>query len=230
MKKQTGYSIYNKEAKKRTKKQGLLKNITYAKLPKKKFDIIYADPPWHYNGKLQFDKTSKGKEKVDLRRTKDRNIFISTPGFKYPTMKTDELKEFPIQQITKDDCLLFMWTSNPHLAQAIELGKAWGFEYRTVAFVWDKMNHNPGKYTLSNCELCLLFKHGRIPTPRGKRNIQQLFRSPNNTFVLSQKRQQHSEKPVEIMQAIEEMFPKQKRIELFARKKIDGWYSWGLDV
>ena len=56
----------------------------------------------------------------------------------------------PIHEIAKDDCLLFMWTSNPHLAQAIELGEAWGFEYKTVAFVWDKMNHNPGQYTLSN--------------------------------------------------------------------------------
>jgi len=51
-----------------------------------------------------------------------------------------------------------MWVTNPHLAQGIELGKAWGFEYKTVAFVWDKMVHNPGQYTMSYCELCLVFK------------------------------------------------------------------------
>lgn len=56
-----------------------------------------------------------------------------------------------------------MWVTNPHLAQGIELGRAWGFEYRTVAFVWDKMVHNPGQYTMSYCELCLVFKRGRIP-------------------------------------------------------------------
>ncbi|MBT9164817.1 MAG: hypothetical protein DDT23_00824 [candidate division WS2 bacterium] len=54
-----------------------------------------------------------------------------------------------------------MWVTSPHLAQGIELGHAWGFGYRTVAFVWDKMVHNPGQYTLSYCELCLVFKQGR---------------------------------------------------------------------
>jgi len=215
MNKQTGYSIYKEEANKRIKKN-TLPNL-YPELPNKKFDIIYADPPWHYNGKLQFDKSSKGKEDIDF----SRKIFISSATFKYPTLKTSELKEIPIQEIAKDDCLLFMWTSNPHLAQAIELGESWGFEYKTVAFVWDKMNHNPGQYTLSNCELCLVFKRGRIPKPRGARNIKQLVRSP---------RKEHSEKPIEVIQAIEKMFPHQDRIELFARRKTEGWSVWGLDI
>jgi len=211
----TGYSIYNEEAKKRTK-QNPLPDL-YPKLPTKTFDIIYADPPWHYNGKLQFDKSSKSKDKIDF----SRKIFISSATFKYPTLKTSELMAIPIHKIAKDDCLLFMWTTNPHLAQAIELGQAWGFEYKTVAFIWDKMTHNPGQYTLSNCELCLVFKRGRIPRPRGARNVQQLVRSPRKT---------HSEKPVEVIQAIEKMFPGQERIELFARKKVNGWSAWGLDV
>ena len=62
--KQTGYSIYNGEAKRRSKRNAL-PNL-YPELPKKKFDIIYADPPWHYNGKMQFDKSSKGIEKIDF--------------------------------------------------------------------------------------------------------------------------------------------------------------------
>jgi len=213
--KKTGYSIYNEDVKKRTKQNTLAE--LYPKLPAKKFDIIYADPPWDYNGKIQFDNSSKGVEKIDL----SKNIFISSASFKYPTLKTDELMKLPVQEIAKDNCLLFMWTSNPHLAQAIELGKAWGFEYRTVAFVWDKMNHNPGKYTLSNCELCLVFKRGKIPTPRGARNIRQLVRSP---------RKEHSEKPIEVLQAIEKMFPSQERIELFARKKMENWDAWGLEM
>ena len=213
--KRTGYSIYNGEAKRRTK-QNTLPSL-YPKLPNKKFDIIYADPPWDYNEKLQFDKSSKSVEQIDL----SKKIFISSAVFKYPTLKTCELMKIPIHEIAKDDCLLFMWTTNPHLSQAVELGEAWGFEYKTVAFVWDKMNHNPGQYTLSNCELCLVFKRGRIPKPRGARNIQQLVRSP---------RREHSEKPIEVMQAIEKMFPTQERIELFARRKTKGWSAWGLDI
>ncbi len=215
IKKRTGYSVYSEDVKKRAKQNPLPK--LYPDLPNKKYDIIYADPPWHYNGKLQFDKSSKSADKIDL----SRKIFVSTATFKYPTLRISELMQIPIHQIAKDDCLLFMWTSNPHLAQAIELGKAWGFEYKTVAFVWDKMNHNPGQYTLSNCELCLVFKRGRIPKPRGARNVKQLIRIP---------RKEHSEKPIEVIQGIEKMFPTQERIELFARRRTDGWSVWGLDV
>jgi len=214
-KKKTGYSVYNKQAKRRIKKNSM-PNL-YPSLPNKKFDIIYADPPWHYNGKLQFDRSSKGANQINL----SKNIFISSAEFKYPTLKTTQMMNLPVQNITKDNCLLFMWTTSPHLTQAIELAQAWGFEYRTVAFVWDKMAHNPGQYTLSNCELCLVFKCGKIPKPRGARNIQQLIRSP---------RRAHSVKPDEVRHAIKKMFPTQKRIELFARSVTKGWTSWGLEV
>lgn len=214
-KKVTGYSIYNKEVEKRTVKNTL--ETLYPRLPNKKFDVIYADPPWDYGGKLQFDKSSKSADKIDI----TKHIFISSACFKYPTLKIEELKQLDVQQISKDDCILFMWSTNPHLAQAIELGQSWGFEYRTVAFVWDKMSHNPGQYTLSNCELCLLFKKGKIPRPRGARNVQQLVRIP---------RGKHSEKPIEILERITRMFPSQDKIELFARKAVSGWNNWGLDM
>ncbi len=211
----TGYTIYNSEQKRRTVRNDLPE--FYPDLPEEKYSIIYADPPWDYNGKMQFDKSSKGVDKIDL----NRNIFISSANFKYPTVKTSVLKKIPIYEIAENDCLLFMWVTNPHLAQGIELGRAWGFEYRTVAFVWDKMVHNPGQYTMSYCELCLVFKRGRIPKPRGARNVKQLVRVP---------RGDHSEKPAEVLNGIEEMFPTQKKIELFARNKPKGWDVWGLDV
>ena len=118
--KMTGYSVYSKVAKEREKKNTL--QDLYPPLPDKKFDIIFADPPWDYNGKLQFDKSSTSAEKMDWKR----NIFISSASFKYPTLKVDELKKMPVDKISKEDSLLFMWTSNPHLAQAIELGQSWG--------------------------------------------------------------------------------------------------------
>jgi len=211
----TGYTIYNAEQKRRTKRNDLPR--LYPDLPEKKYSIIYADPPWDYGGKMQFDKSSKSVELIDIQK----KIFISSANFKYPTLKIKELKKIPIYEIAEDDCLLFMWVTNPHLAQGIELGQAWGFEYKTVAFVWDKMVHNPGQYTLSYCELCLVFKRGRIPKPRGARNIKQLVRVP---------RGEHSEKPIEVLKNIELMFPEQEKIELFARNKPQGWDVWGLDV
>jgi N6-adenosine-specific RNA methylase IME4 len=211
----TGYTIYNEEAKNRHKKNTL--SELYPPLPETKFDVVYCDPPWDYGGKLQFDKSSASAEKIDL----SRKIFISSASFKYPTLKLKELVKLDLDSISNDDCLLFMWTTNPHLTQAIELGQSWGFEYRTVAFVWDKMTHNPGQYTMSNCELCLVFKKGKIPTPRGARNVQQLVRVA---------RKEHSQKPTEVIENITKMFPTQRKIELFARSRTEGWEVWGLDA
>lgn len=213
--KKTIYGVYSEDAKTR-----LLSNPLpdlYPPFPRKKFSVIYADPPWDYGGKMQFDKSGKLEHNANL----SKKVFISAANFQYPTVKTKDLMRIPISDIAEEDCLLFMWATSPHLAQAIELGEAWGFKYRTVAFVWDKMSHNPGQYTLSNTELCLVFKRGKIPTPRGSRNEQQLIRAP---------RSRHSEKPVEVLEAISRMFPTQNKIELFARRPAKGWSVWGLDL
>lgn len=176
-------------------------------LPNKKYDIIYADPPWDYKGQRQHN----GEGGVDT----------GGAEIHYPTVTVDEMKTWDIPSIVADDCLLFMWSSSPHLDQAIELGKAWGFKWATVGFVWDKQRLNPGFYTMSQCELCLIFKHGKIPQPRGARNVRQL---------VSVLRGRHSEKPQEVRDRIVEMFPTQSRLEMFAREKTRGWDCWGNEV
>jgi len=173
----------------------------------KEYQIILADPPWDYQGQVQHN--GKGG--------KDTGGAIKH----YPTLTVAEMKTLPIGNLADKDCLLFMWSSSPHLDQAIELGKSWGFEWATVAFVWDKQKTNPGYYTLSSCELCLVFKKGKIPTPRGSRKERQL---------LSVLRGRHSEKPEEVRERIERMFPSQAKLELFARKKVEGWDSWGNEI
>jgi len=150
-----------------------------------------------------------------------KNVFISAASFKYPTIKTNELKLLDVKSIAEDDCLLFMWATNPHLQQAIELGTAWGFDYKTVGFVWNKMVHNPGQYTVSYCELCLIFKRGKIPQPRGARNVKQL---------VEVQRGEHSVKPELIAENISKMFPQHRKIELFSRVRRKGWDAWGLET
>lgn len=137
-----------------------------------------------------------------------------------PTMTLDELKALPVNKIGADDCLLYMWATSPNLDIAIELGKSWGFEYKTVAFVWDKQRTNYGFYTLSQCELCLAFKKGRIPK-RAVTNVRQF---------LSEKLGRHSEKPAKIRERIDTMYGHLPRIELFARQQADGWDCWGNEV
>ena len=211
----TGYSKYNPEAKRRTKKNPLKE--LYPALPNKKYSVIYADPPWDYGGKMQYDKSSIKTINTGF----EKNVFISAATFKYPTVKLNDLKMLDVQSITEDDCILFMWTTGPQMSNSIELGEAWGFEYKTVAFVWDKQVHNPGRYTLSQTEFVLAFKKGKFPTPRGARNVRQL---------VSVHRGEHSEKPEIVIDGITKMFPEQNKIELFARRNYFGWDNWGLEI
>ena len=211
----TAYSLYSVQRKERVKINPL-KDI-YPHLPEKKYQVIYADPPWDYGGKMQYDKTVIKAENVGF----EKKIFLSSAEFKYPTIKLKDLKTLNVSSIADDDCILFMWTTGPQMANSIELGKAWGFEYKTVAFVWDKMIHNPGRYTLSQTEFVLAFKRGKFPQPRGARNIRQM---------VAVHRGAHSAKPVEVINGITRMFPEQLKIELFARNNYVGWDNWGLEI
>ena len=175
-------------------------------MPRKKlYQIIYADPPWEYSTS-QF----MGKR------------ITSNARHHYPTMSMKELKALKVEDIADPKgCLMFMWTSSPHLAKAIDLMEDWGFKYITIGFIWDKKRLNPGHYTMSQCEVCIIGKLNKIPQPRGARNIRQL---------VSIERTRHSQKPGEVRDRIKQMFPTQKAVELFARKKHKGWAAWGNEV
>jgi N6-adenosine-specific RNA methylase IME4 len=169
------------------------------------YSIVYADPPWDYNGREQHNTAEANKSASDH----------------YNTATLEDLKKIKVASVCAKDCLLFMWTSSPHLEQALELMKAWGFQYKTIAFVWHKQKTNPGYYTVSSVEICLVGKKGIIPSPRGARNIRQF---------LSEERTEHSKKPDEIRNRIVQMFPTQKKLELFARQRTEGWDVFGNEV
>ena len=170
-----------------------------------KFGILYADPPWDYKGRRQNNRTGPTTGSIDY----------------YPSMTMEQLKAFDVQDFCATDCLLFMWTTSPMLDKAVELMASWRFKYKTVAFVWDKQRVVAGNYTMSQCEMCLVGKKGKIPQPRGARNIKQF---------LSERRTEHSAKPDTIRDRIAEMFPGQLKLELFARKRYPDWYSYGNEV
>ena len=169
--------------------------------PTKRYDIIYADPPWKHDTV--------------------RMLSGSTPNVYYDTVQTADIASLSVSGISEDNCLLFMWVVSPMLDDGLTVGTAWGFVFKTVAFIWDKQMPVAGSYTMSQCEMCLVFKKGIIPQPRGKRNIRQL---------LSCKRGQHSEKPWEVRDRITEMFPAQSKLEMFARTQHKGWDAWGNEL
>jgi len=176
-------------------------------IEEKKYQIIYADPPWRYGGRTYND--------PDKRKPLEEY---------YQTMSDDELKKLDIEKITDDNCLLFLWVVSPHLKECIETAESWGFKYITVAFVWHKKSALLGNYTMSGCEMCLLFKKGKIPEGKIKgigNGVKQFY---------EESRTKHSKKPNEIRNRIKKLFPLSNRIELFAREKTEGWDIWGNEV
>ena len=173
-----------------------------------KYSIIICDPPWDYGGQTQHGGKGHSDSGGALKH--------------YPTMTLAKMIEeiHPIDW-AEDDCLLFMWSSWPHLNQAVLLGEAWGFRYVHTPFIWHKMKTNPGFYTMTQTEPVLCFKRGRIPKPRGTRNERQ---------VVEVVRGRHSEKPREVQDRISRMWPTQKKLEMFAREAYPGWACWGNEV
>lgn len=200
-----------------------------------KFDVILADPPWHYK-----DSANSGKRGA---------------VHKYNLMSNEEIEEMDIQSISKDDCILFLWATMPNLPSALEIMKAWGFQYKTVAFTWVKTPKNKkpqilvkideikeriqkagrkkainiplndkikfhwgmGNYSRACVELVLLGVKGK--PKRVDAGVHQV--------VLSEVRR-HSQKPEEVHRRIERLMGNDvDKVELFARNKVDGWTTIG---
>jgi site-specific DNA-methyltransferase (adenine-specific) len=164
---------------------------------KKKYNIIYADPPWKYS--------------------------TTNVTKKYPCVPIKEIQNFPINQICDDNCALFLWATCPILPECIATLKRWGFRYVTVAFTWikkNKCNDQPfmglGNWTRSNTEICLLGLRGKLARKSNK--VRQVVLSPLR---------EHSRKPDEIRDYIVELLGDLPRIELFARQTVKGWDCWG---
>ena len=85
----------------------------------KKYEVIYADPPWAFRVRSE-----KGKGR--------------SAECHYPTMKLEDICALPVREITAEDSILFMWATFPNLREAFDVIDAWGFTYKTVAFVWVK--------------------------------------------------------------------------------------------
>lgn len=144
----------------------------------------------------------------------------------YATMSVDELCALPIADIADKDCVLFLWATFPQLSEALRVINAWGFSFKTVAFVWLKQNRKSpswfyglGFWTRGNAEICLFAKKG---SPKRKSNkVHQFIISPI---------EEHSKKPDEARDKIIELMGDLPRIELFARKKTEGWAAWGNEV
>ena len=141
----------------------------------------------------------------------------------YPTMSIADLCALPVADIAAADSALFLWATFPQLPAALKLIRAWGFTYKTIAFLWLKKNKRSDSWfygldfwTRGNAEVCLLATKGH--PKRRAANIHQFIISPV---------QEHSKKPDEVREKIVDLMGDVPRIELFARSYTEGWdESW----
>ena len=179
---------------------------------RRRFSTIYADPAWWYDDKCHAGQ--RGAEYV------------------YPCMTDEEVMAVPVPSIASADCALFLWTPWPKLPVALDVIGCWGFEYKTIAFLWVKTaKHQPkpcngyepprlhwgmGHWTRANSEPCLLAVRGR---PHA--------RSHSVHSVIHAPRGEHSAKPAEVRDRIRALADA-PRAELFQRGPTPpGWWGWG---
>lgn len=164
-----------------------------------------ADPPWSYN-----DQALAGNRGASQ---------------KYEVLPIPIVENMPVGKLAKDDSFLFLWTTFPMINEALQVMKAWGFEYKTVAFTWVKKNRNGtnfmgmGWYTRANAEICLLGK-------RGKPKV----RSHSVKQIIESIPEKHSKKPDEVRNKIVELCGDLKKIELFARYQVPKWDCFGNEL
>ena len=137
----------------------------------KKYNVIYADPPWQY---------------------RDRNCNGACQSH-YNTMTIQEICNLPIEDICEKDCILFLWATYPMLQEAMQLIKAWGFKYKTIGFQWVKKSKSGngyffglGRWTRGNTEPCLIAVRGKPYKMVKSKSVGQLIVEPL---------QAHSKKP-----------------------------------
>lgn len=171
----------------------------------RRYAVIYADPPWQYR---------------DQARAGQRGVH-----YKYGLLGNRDIAGLPLQDVAADDAMLFLWATWPKLPEVLPIIEAWGFRYRTCAFLWvkrsrqgDKLFWGMGNYTRANTEPCLLATRGR--PRRISAAVHQVVEAPVG---------RHSAKPALVRERIVALAGDVARIELFARERARGWDAWGND-
>lgn len=176
--------------------------------PDRKYNIIYADPPWSGLG-------------YEAKPTGGRGI-----GKNFDLMSNQDIIDLPVGDICYPNCALFLWITFPHLRLFPDVMDSWGFRYATMAFTWVKRNKvqdtwfmGTGNYTRANPEVCLLGIRGKM-----------VRKSAAVRSVLDGRVREMGRKPPETRDRIVELFGDVPRIELFSRDLVSGWDCWGTEI
>lgn len=178
------------------------------------YSIIYADPPW---------RMEPWSRKTGLQRAPDAH---------YETASVTDLGKLPVGDWAAKDAMLCMWVVDLMYPEAMELGKSWGFTYKTVLFRWIKTSNDQlrmfdptpkpgfgqGRHTRAGaCEECWIFGKGKGLKVQRHDIRREFFAS----------KRAHSQKPDEVPGWITDLYGDQPRLEMFARTHRLGWDVWG---
>jgi N6-adenosine-specific RNA methylase IME4 len=183
-----------------------------AGVPWGKYRTILADPPWHF--KVRNEKTGAGR----------------SASQHYATMSRDAIRAMNVAGLAAPDAVLLLWVTEPCLEQGLELMRAWGFDYKTIAFTWVKLKRSApapgtwdasslhtrmGFWSRSNPEQCLLGTRGKAK--RLHADVRELIIAPVR---------EHSRKPDEVYTRTERLVPG-PYLDLFSRTTRRGWDAFG---
>lgn len=172
-------------------------------LPDKKYGVILADPEW------RFEPWSR---ETGMSRAADNH---------YPTSCTEVIAERDVPSIAADDCVLFLCATAPMLPHALLVMAAWGFDYKSN-YVLEKDRIITGYWNRNKHEHLLIGVRGNVPCPAAGTQWDSIIPAPVN---------EHSGKPVGMLEMIEQYFPTLPKIELNRRGPTRaGWDAWGNEL
>jgi N6-adenosine-specific RNA methylase IME4 len=145
--------------------------------------------------------------------------YFTEQGDHYALMTVNEIALLPVESIVADNAVLFLWVTSPILEESFDVVRNWGFQYKS-AFIWDKIKHNMGHYNSVRHEILLICVRGSCQP-----DVKRLFDS-----VQSIERTKHSKKPEKFREIIDTIYPEGRRIELFAREKVENWDAYGNEI
>lgn len=167
------------------------------------FSVILADPPWSFS-----TYSAKGHGK--------------SPQSHYACQGLDWIKALPVESIAAKDCLLWLWATAPMLPQAIEVMAAWGFTYKTAG-PWAKQSKTGEKWAFGTGYIFRSAAEFFLVGTRGRPRV--ASRSVRNLIVAPVR--EHSRKPADAHQMLNDLIPDGPRLEMFAREAVPGWTAWG---
>lgn len=175
----------------------------------KKYQIIYADPPWRQSkgGKKKVRPVSSG-EKLD-----------------YPVLNLEEIKELmkKITNLSDENSVMFLWTIDKYLFQAQEIAEELGYKLH-ARMIWNKVTGIPAAFTIryGHEYLLYMYKGKLLPVDKAERG--------KIHTVFTEQVKKHSQKPKIAYEIIEKLYPNTNKLEVFARQKTDGWDCWGNEI